>query len=164
MKALVSVLSTVLFVFHAGFSTFLISIFTADVAIAAVAPEETKEEGEEDNSSFGVNFGIGRDRHGNKSVNFSFGHDSRGRFGGGGGSFYNPGIGVADGDFRLLEMNHRLLELVEGNLGALIMISAGIAAIISAAFGAYRAAIGLLVVAVGAFILRSMVDIFFDFF
>jgi len=82
----------------------------------------------------------------------------------GGGGFYSPGVGVEQGDFRIHEINWRLFELIEGNLGALIMITAGIAAIISAAFGAYRAAIGLLVVAVGAFILRSLVDIFFDFF
>jgi len=75
----------------------------------------------------------------------------------------DPGLGVSEGDFRIFEVTARLFELIEGNLGALIMVAAGLGAIISAAFGAYRAAVGLLVVAVGAFILRSLVDIFFDF-
>lgn len=52
--------------------------------------------------------------------------------------------------------------LVEGSFGALIMIIAGLIAIISAAMGAYRAAMAALVVAVGAFILRSFVNIFFS--
>jgi hypothetical protein len=41
------------------------------------------------------------------------------------------------------------------------MVVAGLGAIISAAFGAYRAAVGMLVVAVGAFILRALVSLFF---
>ena len=54
-----------------------------------------------------------------------------------------------------------LLTLIEGALGALVMITAGIGAIVAAAMGAYRAAVGMLVVAVGAFILRSLVALFF---
>ena len=41
------------------------------------------------------------------------------------------------------------------------MLVAGLIAIIAAAMGAYRAAVGMLVVAVGAFILRSLVSLFF---
>ncbi len=52
-------------------------------------------------------------------------------------------------------------SLIEGSFGALIMIVAGLVAIIAAAMGAYRAAMAALVVAVGAFILRSFVNIFF---
>jgi hypothetical protein len=74
-----------------------------------------------------------------------------------------PGRGVQGGDGRIFEVTARIFELIEGNLGALIMVTAGLAAIVSAALGAYRAAVGLLVVAVGAFILRSLVDIFFNF-
>ncbi len=73
-----------------------------------------------------------------------------------------PGSGVAAGDDRIYEIVNRIFLLIEGNLGALVMIAAGLGAIIAAAFGAYRAAVGLLVVAVGAFILRSLVAIFFD--
>lgn len=73
-----------------------------------------------------------------------------------------PGLGLL-GDERIAEMTARLFELIEGNAGALVMVLAGIAALISAAFGAYRAAISLLVVAVGAFILRSLVEIFFNY-
>lgn len=59
-----------------------------------------------------------------------------------------------------------LFSLIEGAFGALIMVVAGIGAIISAALGAYRAALGMLVVAVGAFILRALVSLFFgtDFY
>lgn len=87
--------------------------------------------------------------------------------GGGGGGFGlsdgAPGRGVQAGDGRIFEVTARIFELIEGNLGALIMVTAGLGAIVTAALGAYRAAVGLLVVAIGAFILRSLVDIFFNF-
>ena len=54
-----------------------------------------------------------------------------------------------------------LFQLIEGAFGALIMVVAGLGAIVAAAMGAYRAAVGMLVVAVGAFILRSLVSLFF---
>ncbi len=54
-----------------------------------------------------------------------------------------------------------LFKLVEGAFGALIMVVSGIGAIVAAAMGAYRAAVGMIVVAVGAFILRSLVSLFF---
>lgn len=54
-----------------------------------------------------------------------------------------------------------LFRLVEGSFGALIMVVAGLGAIVAAAMGAYRLAVSMLVVAVGAFILRSLVSIFF---
>lgn len=57
-----------------------------------------------------------------------------------------------------------LFGLIEGAFGALIMVVAGLGAIFSAAMGAYRAAVGMLVVAVGAFILRALVSLFFGEF
>ena len=54
-----------------------------------------------------------------------------------------------------------LFKLIEGAFGALIMVVAGLGAIVAAAMGAYRAAVGMLVVAVGAFILRALVSLFF---
>lgn len=54
-----------------------------------------------------------------------------------------------------------LFRLIEGAFGALIMVVAGLGAIVAAAMGAYRAAVGMLVVAVGAFILRALVSLFF---
>ena len=54
-----------------------------------------------------------------------------------------------------------LFKLVEGAFGALIMVVSGIGAIVAAAMGAYRAAVGMIVVAVGSFILRSLVSLFF---
>ncbi|MCB0344377.1 MAG: hypothetical protein KDD66_04645 [Bdellovibrionales bacterium] len=74
-----------------------------------------------------------------------------------------PGSGVAAGDDRIYDMGTRMFDLIEGNLGSLIMIVAGLLAIIAASLGSYRAATSMLIVAVGAFILRSLVVIFFDF-
>lgn len=54
-----------------------------------------------------------------------------------------------------------LEELIEGPFGALVMIVAGLVAIVSAAMGAYRAAMSCLIVAIGAFTLRTFVEIFF---
>ncbi len=54
-----------------------------------------------------------------------------------------------------------LFQLIEGSFGALVMVVAGLGAIIAAAMGAYRASMGMLVVAVGSFILRSLVSLFF---
>ena len=54
-----------------------------------------------------------------------------------------------------------LFLLIEGAFGALIMVVAGLGAIVASAMGAYRAAVGMLVVAVGAFILRALVSLFF---
>ena len=62
---------------------------------------------------------------------------------------------------RIDDAREILLELIEGSFGALIMIVAGLVAIIASAMGAYRAAMSALVVAIGAFILRTMVDVFF---
>ena len=98
--------------------------------------------------------------NGGFNVGVGFGSGSGGAYG---GSLGDPGRGVAQGDYRIHNVTQRIFELLEGNLGALIMVSAGLLAVISAAFGAYRAAVGLLAVAVGAFVLRSLVTIFFNF-
>lgn len=55
-----------------------------------------------------------------------------------------------------------LFRLIEGSFGALVMVVAGLGAIISAAMGAYRATIGMLVVALGSFVLRALVSLFFN--
>ncbi|MCB0333081.1 MAG: hypothetical protein KDD55_06245 [Bdellovibrionales bacterium] len=65
-------------------------------------------------------------------------------------------------DERVTNSINAILTYIEGSFGALIMIAAGLGAILSSAFGQYRAALGLLVVAVGAFILRSLVSTFFN--
>jgi len=54
-----------------------------------------------------------------------------------------------------------LFRFIEGAFGALLVVSAGLGAIIAAILGAYRTAFSLLVVAVGAFILRAYVSLFF---
>lgn len=70
-------------------------------------------------------------------------------------------VGVYN-DVRIEDSVNLLLTYLEGSLGGLIMVCSGIGAILSAAFGQYRAALGCLVVAVGAFILRSFLSTFFN--
>ena len=65
-------------------------------------------------------------------------------------------------DDRIAEAVDIIFRYIQGSFGALVMVCAGIGAIISSAFGGYRAALGLLVVAIGAFILRSLVRTFFN--
>lgn len=79
---------------------------------------------------------------------------------GGGGNSSNGGYN----DAMIKNAVCQLYRLIEGAFGALVMTVAGIAAIVSSAFGAYRAAVGMLVVGLGAFILRSLVSLFFGEF
>ncbi len=81
--------------------------------------------------------------------------------GGGRGDVGTPSQ-ITYNDARLAEALGAIFRYIEGTFGAMVMVAAGIAAIFSAAFGQYKAALGLLVVAVGSFILRSLVDTFFD--
>ncbi len=73
--------------------------------------------------------------------------------GGGGAPFGN--------DDKIREATIIVLKFIEGNFGALIMVCAGVGSIMSAAFGQYRSALGLMVVAIGSFILRTLVLTFF---
>ena len=65
-------------------------------------------------------------------------------------------------DIRISQAANAVLTYLEGSFGALVMVAAGLGAIISSAFGQYRAALSLLVVSVGAFILRSLISTFFN--
>ncbi|MCB0330993.1 MAG: hypothetical protein KDD70_15085 [Bdellovibrionales bacterium] len=65
-------------------------------------------------------------------------------------------------DQRIDTVINAIFTYLEGSFGALVMVAAGIGAIVSSAFGQYRAALGLLVVAIGAFVLRSLVGTFFN--
>lgn len=56
-----------------------------------------------------------------------------------------------------------MFTYLEGSFGALVMVSSGVGAILSAAFGQYRASLGLMVVSIGAFILRSLTVTFFNY-
>jgi hypothetical protein len=81
-------------------------------------------------------------------------------------SFAN-GTGAINGqadfdDARIANAVQTVMRYLEGSFGALIMAASGIAAIGSAAFGQYKAAMSCMVVAVGAFILRSMMNTFFN--
>ncbi len=72
------------------------------------------------------------------------------------------GLQIEYNDQRFAAASNAILSYLEGSFGALIMVVAGLIAIISAAFGQYRAAISCLVIAVGAFILRSFISTFFN--
>ena len=65
-------------------------------------------------------------------------------------------------DARIAEATDVIMRYINGAFGSLVMAVAGIAAIMSSAFGQYRAALGLLAVAVGSFILRSLIGTFFN--
>jgi hypothetical protein len=65
-------------------------------------------------------------------------------------------------DARIAESTDLVLTYLNGSFGALIMVASGVGAIISGAFGQYRAALGLMVVAVGSFIIRSLISTWFN--
>ncbi len=75
---------------------------------------------------------------------------------------YDEGLQITYNDQRLSDSVNAILTYMEGTFGALIMVAAGLGAILSSAFGQYRAALGCLIVAVGAFILRSVLSTFFN--
>lgn len=72
------------------------------------------------------------------------------------------GGNITYNDQRVSQVVNGLLTYMEGSFGAIIMVTAGIFTICAAAFGQYRMAIGLLVVAVGSFTLRSFMSTFFN--
>jgi len=65
-------------------------------------------------------------------------------------------------DAKVANAVNAIMTYLEGSFGALVMAAAGIGAIMSAAFGQYKAALSLMMVAVGAFILRSLMSTFFN--
>lgn len=65
-------------------------------------------------------------------------------------------------DKRIADAVNVVFTYIEGSFGALVMVCAGVGAILSSAFGQYRAALGLMVVALGSFTLRSFVGTFFN--
>jgi hypothetical protein len=65
-------------------------------------------------------------------------------------------------DDRIANAVNAIMTYLEGSFGALIMAASGIGAIMSAAFGQYKAAFSLMAVAVGSFILRSLISTFFN--
>ena len=58
--------------------------------------------------------------------------------------------------------NKSLKYLSDDGFGALLSAGAGLGAVIAAATGSFRAAWGLLVVSVGAFILKNYVELWFQ--
>lgn len=75
---------------------------------------------------------------------------------------YGDGLQVTYNDIRISDAVNAVLTYLEGSFGALVMVAAGLGAILSAAFGQYRAALGCLIIAVGSFILRSVLSTFFN--
>lgn len=74
----------------------------------------------------------------------------------------SDGVELEYNDDKIATAVKAIFTFLEGSFGALVMVVAGLGAIMSAAFGQYKAALGCLVVAVGAFILRSFVYTFFN--
>ena len=77
-----------------------------------------------------------------------------GIFGGGAGG------GVGNAQRAAVEACNRLLGYMETGFGALVAAAAGIGAIVAAAVGGFKAAWSLLVVSIGAFILRAYISLF----
>jgi hypothetical protein len=75
---------------------------------------------------------------------------------------FSTGAVINYNDDRINNAVNAIMTYLEGSFGALIMAASGIGAIMSAAFGQYKAALSLMVVAVGAFILRSLISTFFN--
>ena len=57
----------------------------------------------------------------------------------------------------------RILCMIEGNFGALLMVVAGLGTIMAAALGSFKTASSLLVVACASFILSSLAHMWFNF-
>ena len=68
---------------------------------------------------------------------------------------------LAQDNSRYQQACQRLLGLIEGPFGALVTTAAGIGAVIASALGGFKIAWVLIVTAVGAFILRSYITLFF---
>ena len=79
-----------------------------------------------------------------------------------GAGAWNANNGGDIEDQRIANAVSTLFKFLEGSFGALIMAASGIGAILSAAFGQYKMALSCMVVAVGAFILRSFMNTFFN--
>ncbi|MGI6680951.1 MAG: hypothetical protein ACOX3T_05685 [Bdellovibrionota bacterium] len=63
---------------------------------------------------------------------------------------------------RINSASDALMMAIRGPFGALIMIIAGLFAIVMAAMGQYKIAMSLLVISLGSFILRSIIITFFN--
>jgi len=88
-----------------------------------------------------------------------------GCFGGGpGGGWFNSGNGSVSGPFLHQQIDNaacRVLAIPEGSFGALIMIAAGLVAIVAGALGSYKLALSTIAIGAGAWILRPIVSLFF---
>jgi hypothetical protein len=81
---------------------------------------------------------------------------------GAGGGLPAAGNGGGIEDQRIADAVAAIFRYMEGSLGALIMAGSGLMAIGMAAFGQYKGAMGCMIIAVGAFILRSVMNTFFN--
>lgn len=87
--------------------------------------------------------------------------------GGGNPGGGDPAAPTAPPEFDTTEINAAIcdiFDLMEGGLGALLSVAAGVGALFAMAFGAYKAGYGLIVVAAAGFVVRSFVAIFFGTF
>jgi hypothetical protein len=77
----------------------------------------------------------------------------------GGGGSGSGGSGEASKIIK--EQLCKILGLLQGTFGALILIVAGLAAVVTAAMGAYKLAMACVVIACGAFVIESFQILFF---
>ncbi|MDR2337418.1 MAG: hypothetical protein LBE20_02070 [Deltaproteobacteria bacterium] len=55
----------------------------------------------------------------------------------------------------------KILELLEGAFGALVLVVAGLAAVVTAAMGAYKMAMSCVVIACGSYLVQAFMILFF---
>src|SRR5690606_3755875 len=80
-----------------------------------------------------------------------------------------PALSLAQEDVDVAEFDATALEdgvcdmfeLIEGDMGVHVAVVAGIGALVATVFGAYRASYSFIVVAIAAFIIRSLVSLWF---
>ena len=74
------------------------------------------------------------------------------------------GLGQAENAYAFDSAIWAIQELcghMKGNYGALLMSTAGVGAIVSAAFGNYKASYGFIITGIGAFTITSMLSLYF---
>ncbi|MDR2337031.1 MAG: hypothetical protein LBE20_00055 [Deltaproteobacteria bacterium] len=72
----------------------------------------------------------------------------------------NQGTGAAAGAI-IKDQMCKILILLEGPFGALVMVVAGLAAVVTAAMGAYKMAMSCVVIACGSYIVGAFLVLFF---
>jgi type IV secretory pathway VirB2 component (pilin) len=70
--------------------------------------------------------------------------------------------GVGEATIIIQKQLCNILKLLEGAFGALVMVVAGLAAVVTAAMGAYKMAMSCVVIACGSHLVQAFMILFFD--